>query len=191
MEYKSIEEKIKNLDWEANFNNDPEDVCRVGMFECYAVNDDATTISTYSVATCVALAIAATDRNGKIHRIITHNPYCGEQKTKNIETRLKTYIHSLEPIQDLKVMICSMESFENLNSFDKREEEILYRINDIFAFYKEQNPEFNIPFHRSWYVKISPDGLFEYADSKMVETYRELKKVEFEENLIRYNKKFL
>ncbi|HBY19790.1 MAG: hypothetical protein A2Y24_01490 [Clostridiales bacterium GWE2_32_10] len=169
-----IREKIRNLEYEANLNNRPQNLLRVGMLHCLGVNDDKTTIGTYGLAPCIGLAIAATDSNDVTHRIVTHNPYMGENVTREYENGIEDYLQSLGAIKKLDAMICSMDSFRDFNNLDEREQEILIRLGNTFRFYKEEQEEFTIPFHESWYVKVSPEGKFEYADLEMIGVYREM-----------------
>lgn len=173
----NIREKIKNIEWESNFWNRPQNLARVRMLHCECVNDEKTTIGTYGIATCIGLAISATDSKGVIHRIVMHHSYTGEAR---FEGRIEDYLKSLGPIENLKAMICSMKSFEDFEHIDEREQEILKDINDIFAFYKEMHKDFNVPFYRSWYVKIFPNGEFEYASPEMVKVYKKMEKEQYD-----------
>ena len=172
--YNDTEEKVRNLEWESNLFNNPKDLVRVGMLNCFGVVDDKTTIATYAIETCVALGVVAADKNGVVHRIVTHNPYTGEYITKRFEDGIKDYLQALGEISKLDVIMCSMASFNDFSRLDEREQEILDRIGSIFDFWKEANADFHIPFHQSWYIKISPQGFFEYADSEMIDIYRKL-----------------
>ena len=169
----SAEEKVTRIIEESYFGNNIENLARVRMLKCSAVKDKKTTIATYGIATCIGLAIVATDKNGEIHRIVMHHPYTGE---RGFEDAIEEYLKSLEPITNLKAMICSMKTFTDFDNLDDYEKEILDKINNIFSFYKKEHKNFNIPFHKSWYVKISPEGNFDYADSEMIKVYERLEK---------------
>ena len=170
-EKQDIEQKIKDLDKELDSSN----VSYVWMLKNGVVTDEKSVIATAGIATCVGIAVSVTDSSGKVHRIVAHNSYTGEKSNKMNEEAIEYYLKELEPIEKLDAMFCSMDSFTDFDNLDEREQEILNGINKMFEFYKEQHPDFQVPFHRSWYVKISPDGNFEYADDKMVEVYKEMK----------------
>ena len=181
-----IESKIKNLEEESNPWNNPQNLERVSMLQCCVTKDDETTIATYNIATCVGLAIAAKDENNVVHRIVSHYPYThpDEHFPKN---ELREYLEGLGHIKDIKAIMCSMDSFENFDNLDEREEEILNEFDSIFQFYKNEHPEFSIPFKQSWYIKVSPQGEFEYADTEeMIKIYKELLEEERKANEQRY-----
>lgn len=181
---KSAEEKVSQIEWEAKASayGKIQDFQSVWMYGGTRVDDTQTTIATYGVATCVALAITAKDDKGKVHRIITHNSYTGEQITRRIEAEIKECLQQLEPLKELHAIICSMDTFCNPDMLDEREKDIISEINNIFQFYKDKHPYFTVPFHRSWYVKINPQGDFEYADESMIAVYEKI----IEEERIKY-----
>lgn len=177
-----IVKKINQIDEELNpFYPHPK-THPIRMLQCGAVSDTETMIFTKCLASCVGLAISAIDSTGQIHRIVTHNPYTGEGITKRHEDAIEEYLKSLPPIKELKAIICSMDRFSDLNNLEDEEQEILARINNIFAFYKETHPDFYIPFHRSWFIKVLPNGDFEYAAPEMIDIYRQMEE-EYVENL--------
>lgn len=166
-----IVNKVKRIKEELNPFYPEPNTKPIRMFQCGVVTDNETTIYTTSIATCVGLAITAIDKDGLIHRIVTHNSYTGENITKKHEEAIEQYLRNLEPIEELKVIMCSMDSFIDFSALDEQEQEILERINNIFNFYKEKHPNFKVSFQRSWYVKILPNGDFEYAEPEMSEVY--------------------
>lgn len=172
------------MERETNINN-LKRLCKVGRLQL--THDEKTIVGTYGIAGCIALAIAAVDSNGVVHRIVAYNPYYDETLTENIEKKIKEYLQSIEKITKLNAIICSMEGFKDFPKLNDREQKILNKVNDIFAFYKEKDQNFNIFFHRSWYIKISPQGEFEYASSKMLEIYNQLNEMELEEEIKTHN----
>jgi hypothetical protein len=167
---REIRNKIESLNREANLDYSPKNLSKVGMEQCWVIKDNQTTIATYGLETCVALAIAAQDKNGTIYRMISHYPHTEEHFPKN---EIRAYLKTLNST-NIKAMMFSMESFKDLVNLNEREKKIIAEYTEIFEFYKKEHPTFELPFKQSWYVKISPQGKFEYATPEMIQVYKTL-----------------
>ena len=134
-------------------------------------DDDETTIFTDSIATCIGLGIVAKGENNTIHRIVSHNYAYSEGFQLRQLDSIVEYLKSIPSLKELKVIFCSMKSFSDFDNLTEHEQEILLRLNNAFSFYKKDNPDFNIEFHKSWYLIIDPKGNFDYADEELLVDY--------------------
>ena len=154
-----------------NFKDLNEHYRDVMMNQIKATNDSETILYTNTLATCVGLAIVAKDSNNNVYRILSHNyAFSEDYQLKQLDD-IKKYLKAIPSLVDLKVIYCSMDSFKDFDNLDDIESDIVEKLNNTFAFYQNDHPDFNIDFYQSWYVVIYPDGNIEYADQELINDY--------------------
>lgn len=131
----------------------------------YLITNNKTTNMTSGIGPCVAIAICAKDINGVNHRIVCHCPYAPPVPKYRLEDRIEKYLKSINEIVELNVVVASFDTFfeKKLDNYAyERNSLIANRINDIFAFWKINHPEFEITVLQSTSIGISPNGKFLY-----------------------------
>jgi hypothetical protein len=134
----------------------------------YLTTNNITTNISVGMGPCVGIAICAKDINGVYHRIVCHCPYAPPVPKYKLEDRIEKYLKSINEIVDLKVVLASLNTFFEINLDDfayERDSLIADRINDIFAFWKINHPDFEIIVIQSTTIGITPNGDF-VADSE-------------------------
>lgn len=152
----------------------------------YLVTNDKTIIYTDCLATCVALAVFAKDENGTCHRIICHCPYAPPVSYIQLEGRIEKHLKSIGKIVELKAKIASFDTFferEISESDFERGSLIVERMNKLFSFWREENPEFDVEIIQSSVLGVDASGNFLVQPSE--EVYKAY--LENEENYSNYN----
>lgn len=127
------------------------------------VTNQKTLLCTTGMGPCVGLAIFIEDIHGTKHRIIYHCPFDLISLNRLSFEVIKRYMNSIGEIIKLKAAMASFNTFfeKELCDFDvERDKVIINIINELFSFWKENNPDFDIDIYQSDTLGVTPDGKF-------------------------------
>ena len=121
--------------------------------------DDSRYIGTTQLFPCIGMAAFAKDTNKRNHRFVAHIDDSGIENANEQLNEFRSFILGIgeENIEKLKIALASTEGFSR-EMLDKREQLIISELQQITKFYKEKNPGFAIPFHRSYFIRVAQNG---------------------------------
>lgn len=141
-----------------------DDYFRTNLYDTpFLVTNDRTLLFTDCLGPCVSLAVFVKDNLGVCHRIVCHCPYAPAVPYYSLEGRIEKYLKSIGKIVELSAMIASFDTFFESKIIDldyERDLLILNRINNLFSFWKENHPDFEIPIIQSTSLGVNPNGDF-------------------------------
>ena len=149
--YEEVKEKLNKPTQTMHYINENDAI---------AINDFDTTLYTLIEDRGISLGIVVLNNDNIVYRILTHN----DGKTNNLLNNIsyiKQILESINFINSLRIVCCGMNNLDEIEPM----------INEAFKSFKEDNPNFNVEFNKSWYIIVEANGVINYADKELIEEY--------------------